>query len=196
MTLRSALAPGFIRFRYTGATIPHNQTIPIKPAAPMVPGVDPTLETKSGGEVAFSDAIQNYWDVGFAPSFSGVTIPGFAEIYAVDPDTGIATYIFAVSVTGTGTGETVQVPLVQGVWSFKTTAGKPLKVYAMEGTYAADVRNIGTTPADGRLDLLNYILGDDNIFYGRRDAWPLVFMSFTSKENDVLRARALITGGF
>lgn len=194
MPLSSHLAPGFIRLRYTGFTVPHNQIIPIKPAAPMVPGVDPTLETAGGGEVLFSAAIQNYWDVGFKPSFDAATVPGFAEIYAVDPDTGIRTYIYAVIVTGEGSGITANTPLVEGVWVFKTTAGRPLKVYAMEGTYAADVRNIGDVPDDGRQDMVDYILSDDNIFYGRTDAWPLVFMSFTSKENDVLRRRALVTG--
>jgi len=192
--LSSHLAPGFIRLRYTGSTIPHNQIIPIKPASPMVAGVNPTLLTSGGGEVPFSEAIQTYWTDAFADSFSGVTVPGFAEIYAVDPDTGIRTFIFAVSVTGIGTSGDEQVPLVEGIWFFKTTAGKPLKVYAMEGTYGADVRNIGSVPADGRQAMVDYITSNDNIFYGRTDAWPLVFLSFTSKENDVLRRRALVTG--
>lgn len=194
MPLSSHLAPGFIRFRYTGSVVPHNQIIPIKPASPMTPGVDPVLLTSGATEIPFTTAIQNYWDVAFSDSFNAVTIPGFAEIYAVDPDTGIRQFIYATVVTGPGTAVADRVPHVEGVWVFKTTAGRPLKVYAMEGVYGPDVRNIGTTPAGGRTSLREYIVSSDNIFYGRTDAWPLAFMSFTSKENDVLRRRALLTG--
>jgi len=194
MPLSSHLAPGFVRLRYTGVQVPHNQIIPIKPAAPMVPGVEPSFETTSGGEVLFSVAVQSWWTSAFSFAFADGTVPGFAEVYAVDPDTGIRTFIYAVLLTGTGGSEDPQVALVEGVWSFKTTAGKPLKVYAMEGVFTPDVRNIGTVPDEARQKVIDFILGDDNFFYGRFDAWPLVFISFTSKENDVLRRRALVTG--
>jgi hypothetical protein len=137
--------------------------------------------------------MQQYWDTAFSPSFSGATIPGFAECYTVDPDTGIRTFIFIVNLTGTGTSEDLRVPLVQGVWTFKCSSGKPLRIYAMEGTYNADVRNVGSVPADGRQDMVNYILSADNVVYGRTNAWPIALLSFTSKENDVLRRNAIIT---
>lgn len=191
--LSSKLAPGFIRLRYSGTVQPHTQVIPIKPASAMVPGVDPTLLTTSGGEVLFSAAILDYVDSVLAKQFDSTTNFGFADIYAVDPETGIRTFIYTVNIPEVGDSIETNVPLVEAVWVFKTTAGKPLKVYAMEGVYDANARNIGTVPADGRQDMVTYITGDDNIFYGRQDAWPLAFQTFTTKVNDVLRRRAGFT---
>jgi len=158
----------------------------------MVPGVEPTLKQSGGGETSMTGGVSDLM-AAFTESFAPVTVFGFSEIYAVDPTTGIRTFIFAQYLSDVGASEDPRVPLVQGVFSFKTTAGLPLKVYAMEGVYSSDVRNIGVPPADGRLALVNYILGVDNIVYGRNDAWPQAFLSFTSKENDVLRRNSLIT---
>lgn len=192
MPLSSHLAPGFIRVRYSGATVPHNQTIPIKFVGTPTPGVLPDLSTSSGGTVDMETAVLA-WLLAFRECFAASTTFGFAECYAVDPTTGVRTFIWSMN-TGGNAGLSVdpQVDLVEGVWVFKTTAGKPLKIYAMEGVFAADVRNIGTVPSDGRADVIAYVTGDDNIFYGRTDAWPLAFMTFTSKENDVLRRASLL----
>jgi len=191
MVLDTRLAPGFIRVRYSGITVPHNQIIPIKFAGDPEPGVEPNLELSDSSSLPMSDAL-NLWITAFKESFAAGTVFGFAECYAVDAETGVRTFIFVTQIADEGSSIEDNVPLVEGVWVFKTSAGKPLKVYAMEGVYAADVRNIGTTPADGRADVVTYITGPTNMFYGRNDAWPLAFMTFTSKENDVLRKRSLL----
>lgn len=192
MPLSSRLAPGFLRIRYTGATRPHTCVLPIKFAAPPVPGVEPVFSTTGATEKTFSEAVADFIGA-YNESFDDVTKFGFAEAYSVDPVTGIRTFIWAEYLDGSGTALTARVPLVQAVWVFKTTAGKMLKIYAMEGVYTADVRNIGILPADGRKVLSDYILSTENVVYGREDAWPLAFVSFTSKENDVLRRNGLVT---
>lgn len=192
MPLSSRLAPGFIRIRYTGETRPHTCVLPIKFAAPPVAGVEPTFETSAAGEKTFSEAVADFVGA-YNESFEDVTQFGFAEAYAVDSVTGIRTFIWAEYLDGSGTSVSPRVPLIQAVWVFKTTAGKMLKIYAMEGVYTADVRNIGTLPTDGRKVLSDYILSADNVVYGREDAWPLAFVSFTTKENDVLRRNSLVT---
>jgi len=187
MPLSSHLAPGFIRITYSGTGRPHHQIIPIKFNGTPEPGVDPSLETTSGGFIQFSTAVVD-WITVFKANFNATTAFGLAEIYAVDQDTGIRTFIYATNIADVGSDVDPQVPFVEGVWTFKTTAGRPLKVYCMEGVYAADARNVGNVPNDGRQDVVDYITGDDNIFYGRTDAWPLALLAFTSKVNDVLRA--------
>lgn len=187
--LSSRLAPGFIRLRYSGETQPHTQVLPIKFVGTPVPGVDPILETTNGTEVAFTAAILDYVDNVLAASFDANTDFGFADIYAVDPTTGVRTFIYTTNIAEVGDAVTPNVALVEGVFVFKTTAGKPLKIYTMEGVYSADARTIGVVPADGRQTMVNYILSGLNIVYGRENAWPLAFMSFTSKVNDVLRRR-------
>jgi len=190
MPLSSKLAPGFVRLRYTGITIPHTQVIPIKFASVPTPGINPDLETSAGGSEDFLAAMTLYVGTALAPQFNADTGFGFADIYSVDAETGVRTFIYTATIPLEGTNVGANVALVEGVWVFKTTAGKPLKVYTMEAVYAADVRNIGTVPADARQDMIDYILSDDNIFYGRTDSWPLAFQTFTSKENDVLRKRS------
>jgi len=187
--LSSRLAPGFVRLRYSGETQPHNQIIPIKFAATPTPGVEPSLATSDESDVLFNTAIENYVTAALAGSFDVDTSFGFADIYSVSPTTGLRTFIFTHNLGEPGSAVTANVPLVEGVFVFKTTAGKPLKVYTMEGVYAADARSIGDVPNDGRQDMVDYILSGANIFYGRTDSWPLAFMSFTSKVNDVLRRR-------
>lgn len=193
MALSSALAPGFIRLRYSGVNRPHNQTIPIKFDGVPTPGVDPALETSSGGSVLFSAGVVNYVDNVLAKSFSAATQFGFADIYAVDPVTGVRSFIFSQALNEVGDSVNVQVAKVEGIFLYKTTVGKFLKVYVMEGVYDPDLRDIGSVPADGRLDMNNYILGATNIFYGRGNSYPQTFISFTSKVNDVLRRNQLPT---
>lgn len=192
MPLSSHLAPGFVRLRYTGTLRPHTQIIPIKFSGTPVPGTEPEFETADGTVIGMEAAINAYIVGAWQPQFATTVDVGFAECYSVDPVTGIRTFVWTMNLSTSGTSASATVPLVEGVFVFKTTAGKPLKVYVMEAVYAADVRNIGVVPADGRDDMVDYILSDQNIFYGRTDAWPLAFMSFTSKENDVLRKNSLL----
>jgi len=188
--LSTKQAPGFVRFRYSGATIPHTCQFGIKFSGVPTPGTEPNLETKSGGTVGFVAGVTDFIDLAFQSQFNADTTFGFADIYSVDPTTGLRTFIFTTNIDLVGSNVAENVPLVQGVFVFKTSAGKPLKVYVMEAVYAADARNIGVVPADERQDMLDYVLGDDNILYGTTDAWPIAFQTFTSKENDVLRRRS------
>jgi len=187
--LSSRLAPGFVRLRYSGVTQPHNMAIPVKFASTPTPGVEPTLLSADDTEILFSTAIAQVVGVALSGSFAPATAFAFADIYAVDAVTGIRTFIYSKFLGAVGASTDPNVALVEGIFVFKTTVGKPLKVYIMEGVYNPDERSIGTVPADGRQDLVDYIVSGDNIFYGRTDAWPLVFVSFTSKVNDALRRR-------
>lgn len=187
--LSSKLAPGFIRLRYTGVTQPHNQIIPINFAGTPTQGVEPNLMQSGGGDIPFVLGVKNWVEFGLAPSFSTSTIFGFADIYAVNSVTGVRTFIYTTNIDDLGESVSPNIALVEGIFVFKTTAGKPLKVYTMEGVYNQDERSVGSVPADGREDLVEYILSTENIFYGRDDAWPLAFQTFTSKVNDALRRR-------
>jgi hypothetical protein len=193
MTLSSSKAPGFIRLRYQGVTQPHTEEINIKFDEPPIPGSDPVLSQKGGGSITFVAAV-NAWVTVLKTAFATGTLFGFADIYAVDPVTGVRTFIYTTTLAEVGTSSDPNIALVEGIFVFKTTAGKPLKVYVMEGVYTQDQRSVGTVPADSRQTIVDYVLDDDSIFYGRRDAWPLAFQSFTSKINDSLREREGFTG--
>lgn len=189
MPLSSHLAPGFIRLTYSGAFLPHHQIIPINFSGTPTPGVEPELSPTGGTPVLFTVAVDNYVADALAPSLGDTTKVGLADIYAVDPTTGVRTFIYTYNAAGIGTSINDQVPTVEAVWVFKSTVGKPIKVYVMEGVYEPDARNVGTVPVGPRQDMIDYILSADNIFYGRTNAYPLAFSTFTSKVNDVLRRR-------
>lgn len=189
MPLSSHLAPGFIRLTYSGIFLPHHLILPINFSSAPAQGVSPTLLTTSGADVDFVSAI-NTFVTAFAESFNTDTKFGAADIYAVEPTTGIRTFIYTTNVAQVG-GDAVNpnVNSSEGVWVFKSTVGRPIKVYAMEGTYEPNARNVGVVPAGPRQVLIDYVLDDVNIIYGRENAYPLAFSTFTSKINDVLRRR-------
>lgn len=185
-------APGFLRFRYSGVNRPHTQKQGIKFVGTPAPGNEPDFEQTGGGSINMSAAIVE-WMLVQQTCFNAVTTFGFVDCYAVDATTGFQTFIWTINAGYVGTSVEDRVPMSEGVFVFKTSNGKPLKIYQMEGVWNTDIRNIGTVPADGRQNVLDYILGTTNIFYGLKNAFPLAFMSFTSKENDILRRQQMPT---
>lgn len=192
MPLSSKLAPGFIRLAYEGTRVPHHQIIPINFADPPTPGVIPTLMPTGGTPLSFTTAIEEYVSAAMSTNLAvGVRI-GSADIYSVNPVTGVRTFIWTRQLAEEGDNVNATVPFTESVWVFKSAIGKPIKVYLMESVYDADQRNVGSVPADARQDVIDYVLSPTNIFYGRTNAYPIAFMTFTSKINDVLRRN----GGF
>jgi hypothetical protein len=157
-----------------------------------VPGEDADLMTDDGGTVTFSDAVNDWLAQAFLGQFENTVSTGAAELYAVDPETGVRTFLYAYNASGEGDNIGTTVPFVESVFVFKTLGGHPLKIYLMEAVYEADARNVGTVPADARQDVIDYVINGDNWICGHDATFPLVFKSFTSKVNDVLRKR----GGF
>lgn len=181
---------GEVIINYSGVTIPHKSHLPVKFVAPPVPGFAPEFLTQDGGSIEFAAAITS-WVEAFAASFDSTTDVASTEVYAIDEETQERTFIWGQNVVAEGTGVTANIPYVEGVFVFKTVSGKPLKIYTMEGTYAAGVRNVGSVPADGRSDIVDYILSPDNWICGQSGTYPLLFKTFTSKVNDVLRRRGI-----
>lgn len=192
MPLSSKLAPGFVRITYSGVRNPHHQIICVNFAGTPTPGVSPEVLPTSGTPIDIGSAVLLYLAEAWAPQFPSGVKAGLFDVYAVDPDTGARTFIYAGNGDTVGTNTDPVIPFSEAVWTFKSTVGKPIRVYLMESVYEVDARNVGTVPADGRQEMLDYILGDDNIFYGQTNAYPLAFQAFTSKTNDVLRRN----GGF
>lgn len=186
------LSGGEVVLTYSGATIPHHAKFPVKFSGEPAPGDEPTFETRDGGTVTFIAAVNDLVDTALKLQYENTVSFGSAEVYAVDPDTGVRTFIYAENANELGSNVGTTVPFVESVFVFKTVGGHPAKIYLMEAVYDADARNVGTVPADARQDILDYVLSADNWVCGHDATFPLVFKSFTSKVNDVLRKR----GGF
>jgi len=192
MPLSSHLAPGFARITYSGSRNPHHEIVPLNFAGTPTPGVSPEVLPTGGSPIDLGGALLLYVASAMAPQFPSTVKIGAADAYSVDPVTGIRTFIYAYNLDTIGTNVNPRINFTEAVWVFKSTVGKPIKVYLMESVYDADQRNVGIVPADARQDMLDYVLSSDNIFYGRTDAYPLAFRTFTTKINDVLRRN----GGF
>lgn len=192
MPLSSHLAPGFIRVTYSGTRLPHHQVIPINFAGTPTPGVSPEILPTSGSAIDWQVALLDFIDNTMAEQFASTTNFGIADIYAVNATTGVRQFIYTMTLDEIGTNVAVNVPFSEGVFVFKSSVGKPIKVYVMEAVYGPGSRNVGSVPADARQIMVDYITGPTNIFYGRTNAYPLAFATFTSKTNDVLRRN----GGF
>lgn len=190
--LSSKLAPGFIRIPYEGTRNPHHQIVPINFADEPTPGVNPTLLTAGGTPITAGAAILDYIAAVLAPNLATGTKFGAPVIYSVDAVTGVRQFIYTYNSVDLGENVNPTIPFSESVWVFKSTVGKPIKVYIMESVYDADQRNVGSVPADARQDVIDYMLSPDCINYGVSNAYPLAFMTFTSKINDVLRRN----GGF
>jgi hypothetical protein len=192
MPLSSHLAPGFARLTYAGTRNPHHQIIPLNFAGVPTPGVSPEILPTGGTPIDAGGALLLYVSSCMASQFAAGTRIGAADVYSVDATTGIRTFIYTYDMDTIGTNVNPNSAFTESVWMFKSSVGKPVKIYMMEAVYLPDQRNVGSVPADARQDVLDYILSSDNIFYGRTDAYPLGFQTFTSKTNDVLRRN----GGF
>lgn len=192
MPLSSHLAPGFVRYTYSGTNKPHHGIIKVKFPEEPSPGVEPDIVLKDTTTLNVGAALLQFATEAWAEQFPASVKAGLYDVYKVDADTGVRTFLWAGNLNTVGASVATQVPFSEGVWVFKSTVGKPIKVYTMESVYAADVRNVGTVPADGRQAMIDYILSGDSMFYGETDAYALAFATFTSKINDVLRRN----GGF
>jgi hypothetical protein len=189
MPLSSHLAPGFIRLTYSGVFLPHHMIIPINFASTPAQGVAPDLLTSSGSTIGWQTGLTAYI-AALASSFNTATKFGIADIYAVDPVTGIRTFIYTADMALAGLDAVnPNINSSEGVFVFKSSVGRPIKIYVMEGTYEPNARNVGVVPAGSRQDVIDYVLSVDNILYGRENAYPLAFQTFTSKINDVIRRR-------
>jgi len=191
MPLSSALAPGFLRITYSGAILPHHMVIPVLPDVPPVPGAEPSFNTSSDSSKSMTDALGDIMDA-LEGSFADSTTFGLAEFYAVDPTSGVREFVYAIDINRAGTSTDPQIALVRATMQFKTSAGYPLKITMMEGVYEPNARNVGRVPVGPRQVLKEYVLSGDNVWYGRHNAYPLAFVSFTSKTDDKLRK----LGGF
>jgi hypothetical protein len=163
--------------------------IPVKFDGVPGQGADPSLLTSDDSTVLFSVGLPAFVTAALLTCFDDTTKFGMADVYKVDITTGVRTFIYTINVNLVGTSTDPNVKNAEGVFVFKTTVGKPLKVYLMESVFAVGSRNVGSVPADGRQDVVDWITSGDNFHYGRTDAFPLAFETFTSKENDVLRRR-------
>jgi len=192
MPLSSKLAPGFVRYTYSGTFQPHHGIICVNFPETPSPGVEPDVVLADTTTLNVGAALLQFAVSAWAEQYPATVKMGLYDVYKVDAETGVRTWLWAGNVNTVGASVEDVVPFSEGVWVFKSDVGKPIKMYAMESVYAPDVRNVGTVPADGRQDMIDYMLSGECMVYGQTNGYPLAFSTFTSKINDVLRRN----GGF
>jgi hypothetical protein len=180
------LAPGFIRYTYSGSDAPHHEITPIIFASDPVPGFEPEFQNHAGLGVFASVAIPD-WVNQIKVFFNGGTQFGLAEVYAVDAVTLERTFIWGMNVNISGSNVAANVPLSEAVMSFKTVGGGKFKVYLMEGTALTNTR-LSFGEFDTVLtNFAEFVTGPDCCVYGQDNTAPFIALFWTTKTSDPLR---------
>jgi len=186
MPMPTSLAPGYVKFTYSGVLFPHHATIPVAPRGTPTPGIEPDVNLKDATHIPVSAAMDAFMDV-IVPFFPTTVNFGLAEIHLVDAGTGEDTFIYAWNLGRLGTSLVARVAAEQLVWSFKTALGSPYKLYMMEAVEAVNQRSLPPYPAGVYKDLSDYVCGNTSPVYGRSNSYPFVPVSRITKTNDTLR---------
>lgn len=186
------LAPGFIKVFYTSGSLSHEHIFPIKFDGTPSPGIEPNLQSVSGGVIAAGSGVSGLITVLKAQMPSTATYTGW-EVYSksvgADP-----TFIFGDDLSIVGTSATAVLLNSMTTASFRTSAGGVMKIVQVDvGITAVNTRTalrVGTAGYPGAL--ATYILGSSAIVYGRDGGRAVSGIYFTTKTNDAIRKKRLL----
>lgn len=187
---RFTLAPGYLKFTYSGVAQPHHCIIPVHFAGEPVPGTIPNVLNRPGDSIPADVALNTLLSFVIHFYHTSVTF-GQAEAHTVSTDDPpVDGFIAAWDAALVGVSTVAQVPWSRATWSFKTRFGHPLKVVLMESSYA--VNQIYRPPfAPGiEADFYDYMTSDNCVWRGRDGATAYSLSSIITKTDDVLRRRA------
>jgi hypothetical protein len=190
---KNSLAPGFGKLFYsrTGLLKPHVMTFGLNPHDTPTPGFDPDLDKSGGGTIPFSDAIDAIIVLLKAITSHNMTFT-HCEFWSQPTKDDDPLFIFDHSIGVAGTDSGAHVVAEQLVITYRTNAGGLYRFYQMEGTAAVDI--VAFPPFSTLYaNWSNYLLGADDVIYGRDNGYPSSVISLKTKTNDALR-RQLITG--
>lgn len=189
----ASLAPAFIKLYYTFSGIQHVQTIPVAPSGALVPGVMPSLNTKSASPVTMAVGVDAY--VVLLKAMYGATVDiNNAEFWSQPLESDDPIWIYTHPIGVIGTNSTASVLMTQMVISFRTGLGGIYKLYMMEpsGFFPVNVRETYPFVAGVATNLANYLIGSTSWFAGRDNGVLVVPINRTTKFNDALRKRRLL----
>ena len=183
-----SLYPGFIRLHYTSNGHPHRQVLPVN-ADPTPSGDSYTIPTKASGSVDWQTAIAA-WAALVAANLDTDSSVDFAELYNFEAFPGPGDFLQAVAIGIAGTAAGANTPFSQIVFPFKGVGGLSLRPYIMEQVTAPDQKGfLASDMFAGRVDLMNFVLSDDDWIALRGGGFPTVSLGWVSKVNDQLRKR-------
>ena len=188
--MANSIAPGFARVTYTGVTTFHHAMFPINITADPVQGVEPTLIQRDATEIPAVTGIGDFMEV-YRGLFDTDVLFGLCEIYAVEPDTGERTFLYAFDLGAAGTNVLPPVEFGQGTLTFKTTKGGTMRITVMESVFPVNQKL--RAPYTGHADLIafsNFVTGNQCVVWGRDNAYAFAPISITVKTSDVLLARS------
>lgn len=186
------IAPGFIKIKYTGATLTHFQILPVVPSGTLTPGNLPTVVQKNSTNVTMNIAIDAYIAILKAEVPNTVTFVE-AELWSKPTPASNPIWIYTHPLGVVGTNATATDQLKQRVMSYRTSLGGGGFNYLLQipTNVAVNARQnfpSSNTPAN---NTMAWLMGATSVVVGRDGGYPVVGNWYTTKYNDAARKKVL-----
>lgn len=185
-----SLSPAFIKLTYTYSTRVHVATLPVIPEGAIEVGTEPDVKLNLGGNLGFSEAIDNYADA-IAPFINnGEAIAG-ASFWSQPTPEDDPIWVYEVTLGVAGTNASAVTPHMQRLFTWRTSLGNLMKTVLMDVPGTVNVR--GTPPYGGiNATFATWFLGANNFVVGRDGGIPVAAIKYYTKTNDALRRKYIV----
>jgi hypothetical protein len=190
--MANSLYPGFIKLKYTGASLTHYQILPVKVSGTPVVGVEPVFTMKGGGTANMTAALTSYLTLQKAEVPNTVTFVS-ADYWDINSVGADPVWIFTLPLTIVGTNATATDQLKQRVISFRSSLGGGAFNYLLQipTNVAVNARqNFPTSNAPANATS-GWLTGATSIVIARDGGWLVVPNWYTTKYNDAARKKVL-----
>lgn len=160
--------------------------------APGSPATTTMLATRSGGSVALSTAVQNWWSiVRLGLSTSGTALVG-ASLWRYDGP-GAGDVFISTTTASPATGASAAGPNIghQVTLTFRTGLGRIMKILVMESVYTLKSQSALVANSSGNFDqrMAAYALSSEGWMCGRGGSWPVAPLRLSQTFNEALEER-------
>jgi len=186
---RHSLFPNSITIHYTSNAHDHVMVLPVGVVAGSAPGW--TLPVRSGSPVDWRDAVDDFAALLAILIATGGSVD-YAELFTYEATDSPAEFLAAHTIDEAGSNSDPAQDFVQSVFPFKAVGGNSLRLTILETTALADIHVPYTSIGLGFIDVVDFILSDDDWIITRGGTYPTVSLGMTTKINDKLRKRFLL----
>lgn len=187
---QNSIAPGFVKLFYAVASRPHVQVLPVDVFGTPTVGIEPEFNLKNGSSDLMSACV-DAWIALLQPAYHSTANFSFAEFWYKPTPESDPTWIYTYEIGEVGTAVTAATANGQAVISLRTSVGGLLKVYMMESSFVANLRDPYPF-SGGFVAFHNYLIGGTSWITGRDGGFPVVGIAATTKINDALRKKYLL----
>lgn len=188
-----SLAPGWVNLFYNSNGHDHKQTIPVAVSGTPTPGTNMMLDPSVGSPISDATFVAALVAV-LKPFFAAAShFDRFESWYKATADSD-PIFIFGDAIDEDGTAAGAALPAGEGVLSWRCGDGSLLRMYLMEPAVTQDEKLSIPAQSTGPVHNLDvYVRGNSSPIISRKNGDPIVGINWTTKRNDKLRKKYLLT---